>query len=102
MMIDVDLRQPFIDYLSEQKVLSDKNLAEQLIRRAKSYVLVGDKLYKRGAFSGVLMKCVPRQEGKDILEEIHKSVCGNQRVFPHAGQQGLPASFLLAHSPGRR
>jgi hypothetical protein len=72
MMIDVDWRQPFIDYLSEQKVPSDKNLAEQLIRRAKSYVLVGDKLYRRGASSGV-----PRQEGKDILEEIHKGVCGN-------------------------
>jgi ribonuclease HI len=36
MMIDVDWRQPFIDYLSEQKVPSDKNLAEQLIRHAKS------------------------------------------------------------------
>jgi hypothetical protein len=36
MMIDVDWRQPFIDYLSDQKVPSDKNLAEQLIRRAKS------------------------------------------------------------------
>jgi hypothetical protein len=77
MMIDVDWRQPFIDFLSEQKVPSDKNLAEQLIRRAKSYVLVGDKLYRRGASSGVLMKCVPRQEGKDILEEIHKGVYGN-------------------------
>jgi hypothetical protein len=77
MMIDVDWRQPFIDYLSEQKVPSDKNLAEQLICHAKSYILVGDKLYKRGASSGVLMKCVPRQEGKDILEEIHKGVCGN-------------------------
>jgi hypothetical protein len=77
MMIDVDWRQPFIDYLSEQKVPSDKNLAEQLIRRAKSYVLVRDKLYRRRASSGVLMKCVPRQEGKDILEEIHKGVCGN-------------------------
>jgi hypothetical protein len=77
MMIDVDWRQPFIDYLSEQKVPSDKNLAEQLVPRAKSYVLVGDKLYKRGASSGVLMKCVPHEEGKDILEEIHKGVCGN-------------------------
>jgi hypothetical protein len=77
MMIDVDWRQPFIDYLSEQKVPSDKNLAEQLIRRVKSYVLIGDKLYRRGTSSGVLMKCVPRQEGKDILEEIHKGVCGN-------------------------
>jgi hypothetical protein len=77
MMIDVDWRQPFIDYLSEQKVPSDKNLTEQLIRRAKSYVLVEDKLYRRRASSGVLMKCIPRQEGKDILEEIRKGVCGN-------------------------
>jgi hypothetical protein len=64
MVIDVDWRQPFIDYLSEQKIPSDKNLAEQLIRRAKSYVLVGDKLYRRGASSGVLMKCVPRQQAR--------------------------------------
>jgi hypothetical protein len=77
MMIDVDWRQPFIDYIREQKVPSDKNLAEQLIRRAKSYVLVEDKLYRRGATSGVLMKCVPRKEGRDILKEIHKGVCGN-------------------------
>jgi hypothetical protein len=79
MMIDVDWRQPFIDYLSEQKIPSDKNLAEQLIRRAKSYVLVGDKLYRRGASFGVLMKCVPRQEGKDILEEIHKASAATTR-----------------------
>jgi hypothetical protein len=59
MMIDMDWRQPFIDYIREQKVLSDKNLAEQLIRHAKSYILVGDKLYRQGASSRVLMKCVP-------------------------------------------
>jgi hypothetical protein len=77
MMIDVDWRQPFIDYICEQKVPTDKNLAEQIIRRAKSYVLVRDKLYRRGTTSGVLMKCIPWEEGKDILEEIHKGVCGN-------------------------
>jgi hypothetical protein len=53
------LEAAFIDYLSEHKVPSDKNLAEQLTHRAKSYVLIGDKLYRRGASSGVLMKCVP-------------------------------------------
>jgi ribonuclease HI len=77
MMIDVDWRQPFIDYIHEQKVRSDKNEVEQLVHRAKTYVLVRDKLYRRGATSGVLMKCVPQGEGKDILEEIHKGVCGN-------------------------
>jgi hypothetical protein len=53
------------------------------------------------------MKCVPRQEGKDILEEIHKGVCGNQGLptgflLAHAGQQGLSTGFLLAHSSTRR
>jgi hypothetical protein len=52
-------------------------LAEQLTRRAKFYVLVGEKLYRRSATSGVLMKCVPGEEGKDILEDIHNGVYGN-------------------------
>jgi hypothetical protein len=59
MMIDVDWRQPFIDCIREPKFPMDKNLAEQLIHRAKSYVLLGDKLYRRGASYRVLMKCVP-------------------------------------------
>jgi hypothetical protein len=96
MMIDVDWRQPFIDYIREQKVPKDKNLAEQLIRRAKSYVLIGDKLYRQGTTSGVLMKCVSREEGKDILEEIHKGVCGN-----HASSRTLvsKASDELSTGP---
>jgi hypothetical protein len=35
MMIDVDWRQPFIDYIYEQKVPSDKNEDEQLVLRAR-------------------------------------------------------------------
>jgi hypothetical protein len=101
MMIDADWRQPFIDYLSEQKVPSDKTLAEQLTRRAKSYVLVGDKLYKRGASSGVLMKCVPRQEAR-ISWRRSTRASRQPHVFLYTGQQGLPARLLLAHSSGRR
>jgi hypothetical protein len=77
MMTDVDWRQSFIDYIRELKVPTDKNFVEQFICRAKSYVLVGDKLYRRGVTSRVLMKCVPREEGKGILEEIYKGICGN-------------------------
>jgi hypothetical protein len=77
MMIDVHWRQPFIDYIHEQKVPTDKNLPEPIIRRAMSYVLVGEKLYRRGAISAVLMKCVTREEGKAILVKIHKGICGN-------------------------
>ena len=41
-----------------------------------SFSLVGDNLYKLSA-SGILMKCVTLEEGKDILREIHEGVCGN-------------------------
>ena len=84
MMIDVDWRTPFIDYIKEQKLPSDKSEVEQVSRQAKVYVLVRDQLYRRGATSRVLMKCVPWQEGKDILEETHKGICGN-----HASSQTL-------------
>jgi uncharacterized membrane-anchored protein len=93
MMIDVDWRQPFIDYIREQKVPTDKNLAEQLIRRAKSYVLVGDKLYKWGASSGILMKCVLQEEGKGILEEIHKGICGNHASSRTLVSKGFRRAF---------
>ena len=77
MMIEVDWRTPFIDYIKDHKLQSDKNKAEQISQRVKNYVLVGDKLYRKGASSGVLMKCVTREDGQEILEEIHRGICGN-------------------------
>jgi hypothetical protein len=82
MMIDVDWRQPFIDYLSEQKVPSDKNLAEQLICRAKTYVLVEDKLYRWGASSGVLMKCVPDKKARTSWRRSTKASATTTRPLP--------------------
>jgi hypothetical protein len=36
------------------------------------------------------MKCLPREQGKDILEEIHKGVCGN-----HASSRTLVRKYFL-------
>jgi hypothetical protein len=71
MVIDTAWMDPFVDYIKEQKVPDDKTKAEQIMRRSKDYVLVGDKLYRRGASSGILMKCIEQREGQDLLEEIH-------------------------------
>jgi hypothetical protein len=75
MMVDIDWRVKIIDYITNEILPTDKNKAITIARRSKGYVLVGDKLYKRGAHSGVLMKCIPREEGKELLEEIHSGVC---------------------------
>jgi hypothetical protein len=51
--------------------------AARIMRRSKGFILVDSKLYRRGARSGVLMKCVTREDGCDILREIHEGICGN-------------------------
>ena len=80
LMIDEDWRTQFIDFIKEFKlpphVDPKSNEAACITWRSKGFVLVGDNLYKHSA-SGILMKCVTLEEGKDILREIHEGVCGN-------------------------
>jgi len=74
MMLDVDWRVDIINYILNEKLPTDKTEAIRITRRSKGYVLVGSKLYKRGSHSGVLMKCIPCEEGKALLDEIHSDL----------------------------
>jgi hypothetical protein len=62
-MNDVDWRQPFIDYIRKQKIPSHKSSAEQLIRQAKSYVLVGAIQAGRYFWSTHEMRSPRRRQG---------------------------------------
>jgi hypothetical protein len=81
MMIEVNWRATFIDYIMNQVlppgIKKDDAEAIRIMRRSKNYVLIDDKLYKRGTGSSVLMKCVTTEEGKEILQEAHEGTCGN-------------------------
>jgi predicted choloylglycine hydrolase len=77
MVITRSWTQDFIDYIKENKLLADREAATRIIRRSKNYVLIGDNLYRRAASLGVLLKCITREEGKEILEEIHSGCYGN-------------------------
>jgi hypothetical protein len=56
--------QDFIDYIRENKLLSNKEEATRIIRRSMNYVLIGDSQYRRVTSSRVLLKCVSREKGK--------------------------------------
>jgi transposase InsO family protein len=43
---------------------------------AKSFTLVDGKLYKRAA-SGILQRCVPIPQGRELLRDIHAGICGH-------------------------
>ncbi|XP_016719080.2 uncharacterized protein [Gossypium hirsutum] len=57
---------------SEKATENDKRTLRRL---ACEYVLDGDILYKRRE-DQVLLRCVDAIEAKQILEEVHKGVCG--------------------------
>jgi ribonuclease HI len=80
---DPDWRFPILEWLVEGKLPSDQTEARHIARRAKACVLIDGELYKRGAY-GILMRCIPRNQGCELLQEIHAGTCGH-----HAGPRTL-------------
>ena len=80
-MIEVDWRITLIDNIKDQVlppgIKKDGAGPVRIMHHNKNYILVDDKLYKRGAGSGILMKCITAEEEKEILQEAHESTCGN-------------------------
>jgi hypothetical protein len=81
MMLGKDWREAYIDFIRDQKLPAgvDARSIEvaHVMRRSKGFVLVDSKLCQRGARSGVLMKCVTKEDGYDILSEIHEGIRSN-------------------------
>jgi hypothetical protein len=68
---EVDWRLNFITYIMEKSVFEDKVKREKIVGRAANYVVIGTELYRRSTSNGVLMKCILRSEGLELLQEIH-------------------------------
>jgi hypothetical protein len=65
----------------KDNILSDDMApADRIARLAKRYTLVEGDLYRRGA-NGVLMRCITREEGCELLVEVHGGECGNHASF---------------------
>jgi hypothetical protein len=62
------------DYLKYNLLPEDQASAERIVRMAKRYTVVEGDLYRRGA-NGILMRCITREEGCDLLAEIHGGEC---------------------------
>jgi hypothetical protein len=80
-MLGEDWRETYINFIRDQILpagMYAKSVAAACVMcRSKGFVLVDNKLYWRGARSGVLMKYITGEDGYDILREIHEEVCGN-------------------------
>jgi ribonuclease HI len=70
-----DWRLEFIAYILEKHVPEDKVEREKIVRRSTNYVVIGIELYRRSASNGMLMWCILRSEGLQLLQEIHGGEC---------------------------
>jgi hypothetical protein len=71
-----DWHKPFIDFILDQLVPHDKVERERITRLSANYVVIGTDLYRKAASTGILMKCILRTEGLQLLAEIHNGECG--------------------------
>jgi hypothetical protein len=69
-----DWRDKYIAWMDQGELPSDRSEARRITRMAKSFALIDGELYKRAA-SGVLQRCVPISQGRELLRDIHASVC---------------------------
>jgi transposase InsO family protein len=73
---EVDWRDKYIAWLDRGELPSDWSEARRIARMAKSFTLVDGELYKRAA-SGILQRCVPIPQGRELLQDIHAGICGH-------------------------
>jgi hypothetical protein len=62
--------------LKDNILPDDMPSANQIACLAKRYTLVEGVPYRRGV-NGVLMRCITREEGCELLTEVHGGECGN-------------------------
>jgi hypothetical protein len=71
MMLGADWREAYIDFIRDQRLpagMDERSTeAAHVMRRSKGFVLVDSKLYRRSARLGILMKCITKEDGYDIL-----------------------------------
>ncbi|XP_058721487.1 uncharacterized protein LOC131593221 [Vicia villosa] len=81
---------PMYNFVTKDELPSDAKEASAVKRRACSYVIVEDKLYRRG-FSIPLLKCVDASQALEILQELHGGINGQ-----HLGGRSLARKALRA------
>jgi hypothetical protein len=72
---EVDWMSPIMAYLDNQPISDDNVEIERIARKSRMYHLIDGVLYRQGA-NGMIMRCISKEEGSQLLQDIHSGVCG--------------------------
>jgi len=80
------------DYLKEKFLPEDDATTERIARQSKRYAMVDGDLYRHDT-DRVFLRCISREEGGELLADIHKGECGShsssRTLVGKAFQQGF-------------
>jgi ribonuclease HI len=70
-----DWRTEIISFLQGNCLSDDEAYNKRMEARTRPYVIIEGELYKHGVCSP-LLKCLSRNEGHELMKEIHAGLCG--------------------------
>jgi hypothetical protein len=62
-------------YLENRLLANDDAEIERIARKSRLYHLIDGILYRQGA-NGMMMRCISKDEGIQLLWDIHSGICG--------------------------
>ena len=84
-----DWRTPFMEYLAQGILPTDRTLAHQLKRLVVRYFLQNRILFKKG-YNGDPLRCLGLREARKVIREVHSDDCGS-----HPRKRRLYKQLLL-------
>jgi hypothetical protein len=80
---EIDWMSPIKAYLDNQLISDDNAEVERIARKSRMYHLIDGVLYRHGV-NGMMMKCISKDEGSQLLQDIHSGVYG-----PHSSWRSI-------------
>nr|KYP49416.1 Retrovirus-related Pol polyprotein from transposon 297 family [Cajanus cajan] len=74
---------PYIAYLTRGELPEDKKEASLIQRESARFVVINERLYRRG-FSSPLLRCLTMSQAQRVMDEVHSGMCGS-----HIGGRAL-------------
>ena len=84
-----DWRTPFMEYLAQGILPTDRTLAHQLKKLVIRYFLQNEILFKKG-YNGDPLRCLGPREAREVIREVHFGDCGS-----YPGKRRLYKQLLL-------
>jgi hypothetical protein len=66
---------PIKAYLDNHPILDDNAEIERIAHKSRMYYLIDGVLCRQGA-NDMMMRCISKEEGSQLLRDIHSGVCG--------------------------